>query len=295
MLDLNEIAMFVQVVQAGSFAEAARRLSMPPNTLSRQVLQLENHLGVRLLQRSTRKLNLTDAGRALYGRSAAQVEELLQAAQQLTETQQEPSGLVRVAVPADFFDFFQLDWVAEFLREHPAVQLDFVLSDGRADLISEGIDVAFRGGELPDSSLVARRLSTNHTGLVASPAYLALRGTPAQLEDLSHHACIRASKTVGRGLWRLEGPQGPEQVEVTGSFSANTAQAQLKAAVAGLGIALLPMTIATQNLRAGTLCEVLPHYRQSNGGLYVVYPSRKQVPRGVTAFVDAVVQRLDLR
>ena len=160
MLDLNQMALFVHVVQAGSFAEAARRLGLPPTTLSRQVAQLEDSLQARLLQRTTRKLSLTDAGRTLYDRCAVQIEALSESADVLSGDAYTPKGRIRVAAPAEFFDYFQMDWLAEFLAHYPAVQVEFVLSNGMADFVDEGIDLAFRGsGDLPDSSLVARKLA----------------------------------------------------------------------------------------------------------------------------------------
>ncbi|MCX7080449.1 MAG: LysR family transcriptional regulator [Pseudomonas sp.] len=292
MLDLNEVSMFVQVVQAGSFAGAARRMGMPPNTLSRHVRQLEEHLGVRLLQRSTRKLMLTEAGRSLHDRSASQVNDLIEAARQLAGESQEPTGTVRVAVPADFFDVYLMAWVAEFLEHYPGVQLDFVLSDKRVDLIDEGIDVAFRGGDLPDSSLVARRVGTGRQVLAASPAYLQAHGTPDTLQALSMHQCIRPSSQAPHAPWHLDGPQGPVHVEVTGRFCANTAQAQLKASLAGLGICLLPMAILRESLHTGRMIQVLPDHGRFSNGLYIVYPSRRQVPRAVSAFVEQIVRHL---
>lgn len=294
MLDLNQIALFVQVARAGSFAEAARRLGMPTTTLSRQILQLEEHLQLRLLQRSTRKLTLTDAGRALFERSAYQVEDIQSAALQLTSERLRPTGTVRIAAPADFFDFYLMDWVAEFLQAHPDVKLEFVLSDGIADVISDGIDIAFRGGELPSSSLIARKLSTAHFSLAASAAYLKARGTPDTLQTLADHDCIRSTRANGRTLWRLVGPQGPEEVEVSGPFCANTVQAQMKAAMAGLGICLLPQTMLLQGLHSGQLVKVLPDHIATRGGFYMVFPSRKQMPRAVSAFADLSVRKLSV-
>ena len=138
MLDLNEVAMFVQVVRCGSFAEAARRLGMPANTLSRRIQGLEARLGTRLMQRSTRKLTLTSAGQAFHERCAGAVDGLVDAGQELMTGSQTPSGLLRVAAPADFFEFFPIEWIAEFLAAHPLVRLDFVLSDAKADLIADG-------------------------------------------------------------------------------------------------------------------------------------------------------------
>jgi DNA-binding transcriptional LysR family regulator len=281
MLDLNQMALFVQVVQAGSFAEASRRLGMPPTTLSRQVAQLEDSLQARLLQRTTRKLTLTDAGRTLFDQSAAQIATLQDAASALAGKDQTPKGHVRVAAPSGFFDYFEMDWVAAFLAAYPAVQLEFVLSDGMADVIGEGIDVAFRGsGELPDSSLVARKVASSYLALAASPAYLAA------------HDCICPAHTGGHGTWRLEGPDGPVQVAVHGRLGASTGQAQRKAAEAGLGLCLQPINALRDSLRDGALVEVLPGVASAPAGLFVVYPSRRHVPRAVTAFVEMAVQRL---
>ncbi|QDL52933.1 LysR family transcriptional regulator [Rhodoferax aquaticus] len=293
MIDLNQIALFVQVVQAGSFAQAARRLGVPPTTLSRQVAQLEDTLQARLLQRTTRKLSLTDAGRTLFDRAVTQIDALADAAAALSGESQTPKGAVRVAATAGFFESFRMQWVQEFLQRYPQVQLEFVLSDGMADFVGEGIDVAFRGSaELPDSSLVARRLASGTLALAASPAYLAERGTPADAWALTQHDCIRASGKAGPSLWRLVGPEGPVQVPVTGRFCANTGMAQRQAAEAGLGICLLPFNLLQTSIQTGRLVEVLPGIASSVGNLYVVYPSRRHVPPAVTAFVDMVVERM---
>ena len=290
MLDLNQMALFVHVVQAGSFAEAARRLGLPPTTLSRQVAQLEDSLQARLLQRTTRKLSLTDAGRTLYDRCAVQIEALTEAADALSG---DPKGRIRVAAPADFFDYFQMDWLAEFLERYPAVQVEFVLSNGMADFVDEGIDLAFRGsGDLPDSSLVARKLASSYLALAASPVYLAARGTPRTVEDLADHDCIRPAKQGPSGTWRLGNAQGSTQVQVSGRFAANTGQAKVKAAIAGLGICLQPIGALRNALASGELVQVLPGVASAAAGLYVVYPSRRHVPRAVTAFVDMTLERL---
>ncbi|RST53923.1 LysR family transcriptional regulator [Variovorax sp. MHTC-1] len=294
MLDLNDIAMFVQVVRHGSFAEAGRRLGLPPNTLSRRIQQLEAQLGTRLMQRSTRKLTLTSAGRAFHERCAGAVDGLVEAGQALMTGSQEPSGLVRVAAPADFLDFFPMEWVAEFLAAHPLVRLDFALSDAKADLIAEQIDVAFRGGPLSDSGYVGRQLlGARSDGMVASPAYIAARGTPATLQDLADHDCVTTAHPSGRSTWRLTGPDGgEEEVQVAGRFSGNTAQALRKATVAGLGIALLPPAMATPDLQAGRLQRVLPQYQRTGQGLSVLYPSRRHLPLAVSAFIGLVTEKL---
>jgi DNA-binding transcriptional LysR family regulator len=290
-MDLNNMALFVQVVRAGSFAEAARGLGMPPNTASRRVQELERYLGVRLMQRSTRKLTLTDAGRTLYERCAEQVEALAESARDLLDGSQLPRGTLRVAAPSDFFNWFLVDWVAEFLAAHPRVRMEFLLDDARADLIGERIDVAFRAGKIIEPNLVARQLGTSSCILVASPAYLAAHGTPDKLEALSVHDCITAPTAAGRTSWRLDGPDGVEEIGVTGRFCANTAQAMLKATIAGLGISLLPTMMAAPYVHAGELEEVLPGYGLNGMGIYFVYLSRRQLPRAVSAFLDFTMSK----
>ncbi|SDB61868.1 LysR family transcriptional regulator [Pseudomonas sp. NFACC13-1] len=297
MLDLNDVALFVQVVRSGSFAEAARRLGMPSNTVSRRVQQLETQLGTRLLQRSTRKLTLTQVGQGFYERCVGAVDGLTEAGQELMKGSDEPSGLVRIAAMADFFDFFPMQWVADFLAAHPRVQLDFVLSDDRVDLIADRIDVAFRGGPLQDSGYVGRQLLSNEgDGMVASPAYLAARGMPAALQDLAHHDSVSFAHPSGLSHWRLIGPDGTEEeVQVPSRFNANTAQALRKAAVAGLGIAVLPSAVSSVDLEAGRLVRVLPQYRRIGFGLNVLYPSRRQLPLAVSAFIALVMEKLELK
>ncbi|MFJ3044980.1 LysR family transcriptional regulator [Herbaspirillum chlorophenolicum] len=293
MVDLNDIWLFVHVVRAGSFAAAGRRLAMPSNTISRRLQALEVELGVRLLQRSTRQLNMTAAGREFFERCAPGLEDIEHASTSLTDSSGEPSGSLRVAAPVDFFDNFSIEWMHEFMRLYPKVQLEFVLNDGRADLIAEGIDLAFRGGVLPDSSLVARKLVDSYRGLVVSPRYLEHFGSPHTLADLVNHACLAASQAPQHTTWKLEGPQGPESVRVNPRLCINTAQGQLRAARAGLGIALLPtMLVAAEDLRNGTLVHILPDYQSDVMGLYAVYAHRRQLPTAVSALIEFFADKL---
>jgi DNA-binding transcriptional LysR family regulator len=293
MLDLNDIAVFVHVVRAGSFAGAGRRLGMPPNTVSRRVQLLEQSLGVRLLQRSTRQLNTTAAGRDFFERCAAGIEDIQQAGTHLAERNGEPHGQLRVAAPADFFDNFGVELVTQFMQTYPKVILEFQLGDDYIDLIANAIDVAFRGGQLPDSSLVARKLGDSYRCLLASPDYLARRGIPESLEQLAQeHDCLTASSSAAQTLWRLEGPQGMESVRVTPRLCANSAHALLRATRAGLGISLLPMLVAAEDVRRGDLVMVLPQYMRDLSGFYAVYPHRRHVSLAVTALIDFVGERL---
>ncbi|MET3182787.1 UNVERIFIED_ORG: DNA-binding transcriptional LysR family regulator [Variovorax guangxiensis] len=297
MLDLNEVAMFVQVARLGSFAEAARHLRMPSATVSRRIQQLETRLGTRLMQRSTRKLTLTSAGQAFHERCGPAVEELIEAGQSHVAGSQEPSGAIRVAASASFFEYFDMAWVSAFLAVHPLVQLDFVLSDLPADLIADRIDVAFRIGPLEDSSYVARRIFASYGGLLASPAYLAAHGAPADLGELAEHECVTQPPETGNfAIWRLQGPDGAEEeVRVRGRFTSNVQVALREAACAGLGIVALPTILTAAEVAAGRLVPVLPGYMRAGRGLSVVYPSRQQRPLAVSAFVDMAVEKLSLR
>ncbi|WP_395316530.1 LysR substrate-binding domain-containing protein [Variovorax sp. UC74_104] len=297
MLDLNEVAMFVQVARLGSFAEAARHLRMPSATVSRRIQQLETRLGTRLMQRSTRKLTLTSAGQAFHERCGPAVEELIEAGQSHVSGSQEPSGAIRVAASASFFEYFDMTWVSAFLAAHPLVQVDFVLSDLPADLIADRIDVAFRIGPLEDSSYVARRIFASYGGLLASPAYLAARGAPADLRELGEHECVTQPPDTGNfAVWRLQGPDGvEEEVRVRGRFTSNVQVALREAACAGLGIVALPTILTAADVAAGRLVPVLPGYMRAGRGLSVVYPSRQQRPLAVSAFVDMAVEKLSLR
>lgn len=292
MVDLNDVALFVQVVQAGSFAEAARRAGMPSNTLSRRIQQLEEQLGARLLHRSTRKLTLTEAGAAFHARCADAVEDLSDAAANLANDGLSPSGKIRVAAAADFLHWFPVEWVAEFLHAHPKVQLEFALSDGRADLVAERIDVAIRAGEVHEPTLIARRIGTGQQTLVASPLYLRERGMPQSPQDLSGHDCIAMPMVSGRATWHLDGPDGPVEVPVSGRFHANSAQALLQAATAGLGIALLPDIMTAPRVLSGALVPVLPQFGIRGVNVYLVYQSRRQLPRAVQAFVEFATAKM---
>lgn len=294
MVDLNDIAIFVQVVRFGSFAEVARQQGVPPNTISRRVQQLELQVGTRLLQRSTRKLTVTSAGQTFHDQCVAAVDGLLNASQELLIGSTEPSGLVRVAAPADFFDFFQLAWVVAFLSANPRVRLDFVLSDSVADLIADRIDVAVRGGPMQDSMYIGRQLiGPRSDGLVASPLYVSRRGAPLTLKDLTEHDCVTSAHPSGFTTWRLSNAHGIEEdVHVTGRFHANTAQALRKATLAGLGIALLPPTMTYPDLKAGRLVRILPQYQRSWYALNVLYPSRRHLPKAVAAFIDLLMEKL---
>jgi DNA-binding transcriptional LysR family regulator len=292
MLDLNHLRLFVEIVKVGSFAGTARRLGVPTNTVTRHIQQLEAAAHVRLMHRSTRKLTLSAAGRALYDRCAASVEDLSSAAKEMSEGGQMPSGLVRVAAAAGFFDVFAMKHIAEFLALYPHIRVEFLLDDAKTDLIAESIDVAFRSGRLLKSSSVGKKLIEAPSILVASPSYLAKNGAPTYARALSEHQCIILTTDSGRANWRLEGPSGSIEVTVSGRFRANSARAVMQAAVAGLGIALLPYPLCVAEIEAGHLVRVLSEHRHEAASVYAAFPNRRHIARAVSVFVDFVSEKL---
>ena len=197
-----------------------------------------------------------------------------------------------MAATADFFNIFRMELIAEFLAAHPKVRLEFVLSDERADLIEQGIDVAIRAGKALEPTLVARRIGAGRVTLVASPAYLAARGVPESVQALANHDCVTAPSASGRIVWRLAGPDGASETEVGGRFSANTAQAMLEAVLAGLGIGLLPAVVSAPDVRTGRLIEVLPEHGVEGIDAYLVYLSRRQLPRAVSVFIEFMMAKM---
>ncbi|MCA8111703.1 LysR family transcriptional regulator [Burkholderia cepacia] len=293
MLDLNDLALFVQVVRAGSFSEAARRLRMPANTLSRRIDQLEGQIGARLLHRSTRKLAPSTEGQALFERYAPALDRIFEIGRMHADGQ-EPSGTVRVAAMAGLFEFFKLEWLAEFYARYPQIRIDFLLDDTPSDLIAERIDLALRIGIETGGSFRVRRIAPGTMILAASPAYLERRGAPRTPRDLADHDCLTVSSRQGRSMWRLQGPRGTQEISIAGRFSANDMRVVVQACIAGLGIALVPQLVVEPAIEQGRMVRVLPSYRRSSTGLglQLVYTSRPPLPPAVTLVAEFLLEKL---
>jgi DNA-binding transcriptional LysR family regulator len=291
MTDLNRVALFAAVVDAGGFSAAARRLGLPKASVSRGVARLEAELGARLLNRTTRRLELTAPGRVLYDAAAQGLARLEAAREEISAAQAEPSGTLRVTAPVDFGAQYLMAWIPEFLARWDKVRIELQLTDAFVDLLGARIDVAFRTGRLADSSLIARRLASTRRVLVASPSYLAANGTPEAVEDLARHACVVFGPSLDGAVWRLEGPDGRTDVRVSGRLAVDSAHAALAGAMAGLGIALLPKAVAGKALAAGRLKQVLAAFGVE-GGLYAVYPSNRHLSAALRAFLDFTAQRV---
>jgi DNA-binding transcriptional LysR family regulator len=291
MVDLNHVALFVKVVEAGSFSGAARLSGIPKATVSRNIAQLESNLGVRLLHRTTRKLELTRQGHDYYEGVSRGFVHLEAAHEQVAAAQSEPSGTIRVTAPMGLGSKHLMQWIPEFLARFGRIDIELKLTDTLVDLIAERIDVALRTGTLPSSSLIARKLTSTRRILVASPRYLEQRGMPQRIVDLAQHDCVVFGQTLQNAVWRLQGPNGVRDVRVRGRLAVDGAEAALAATVAGLGIALLPSAVASDDLGARRLQQVLSRHGVDGGALYAVYPSNRHISAAVRSFVDFVAHR----
>jgi len=291
-MDLNRAATFVKVVEEGGFTAAARALELPKSSVSRSIALFEEELGVLLLRRSTRRVELTEAGRLFYDRAARALAGLEDAQAAVTDLQGSLGGTVRVTAPADAGVWILGPLVAKFVEAHAGVHVDVLLSSRVVDLVAEGVDFALRAAPIADTSLVARRLAPRDTGLFAAPRYVAKRGTPARPAELSAHDCVIFRADHGRAQWRLAGPRGDEVVEVRGRITADDFVFVHQATVCGLGIALMPKFLAAKSVERGELVPVLPAYQGFRGTWHLVYPSARYMPRRATAFRDLILAEL---
>jgi DNA-binding transcriptional LysR family regulator len=283
--DLNDLEVFARVVSRSGFSRAAKDLGVPPSTVSRRVSRLEESLGVRLLQRTTRTIHLTDAGRIYFDRISHALREIESAEVSLRNVQGSPRGRVRLSTVSEpFIESILFD----FLERYPEVSIDLDKSHRRVDLVAEGFDLAVRAGALPDSSLVAHKLYSSGSRLVASPGYWAKRGIPRCLTDLRDHDAVVLGSPSAGATWQLSGPKGPERVNVTGRFSANSFQAVFQAVRRGLGIGLLSGHVVESDLRAGVLQEVMREFAPPPVDLWVVYPSRALQPPAVRLLIEEI-------
>jgi DNA-binding transcriptional LysR family regulator len=292
MDNLADIAVFVRVVERGSFTQAADDLSLSRAVVSKYLSRLESRLGARLLHRTTRRLSLTEAGAALFEASRGAIERIDEAEAAVARLQSKPRGRLRVSAPMSFGILHLGPAIADFSREHPEVTLDMRLDDRYVNLVEEGFDVAIRIGNLSDSSLVARKLASTRSVACASPDYLARQGEPEAPEDLASHDCLIYSYLSTANVWRFTAPGGREiPVAVTGSYRINNGIVLAEAAVAGHGILMAPTFYIGHLLREGKLRRILTRYGLPELGIYAVYPQRDHVPPKVRVFVDFFARR----
>jgi DNA-binding transcriptional LysR family regulator len=289
---LAAIQVFAQVVESGSFARAAQRLGLSTSAASRQVAELEGYLQTRLLNRTTRKVSLTESGRAFYERSVQLLSDLAEAEQEASRAAVEPRGTIRLTTSVNFGVRHVAPAIADFLREHPGVRFDVSLSDRVVDLVEEGFDLAIRVGAPGADNLVARKLGETRLVPCASPAYLAAHGAPATPEDLAKHNCFTYEYVSPRNLWRFHDRAGSERsVRVSGTLHSNNGDLLAEAAVRGAGIVFEPAFIVGPDVRAGRLVPLLQEYVPPPMPIYAVYPSRKHLSAKVRRFVEFLMAR----
>lgn len=286
MFDLEDLRTFVEVADAGGLTPAARRLGLSKSIVSRRLVRLEQELGAQLLSRSTRGATLTEAG-ATFREHAARVAAELDAARDALSPAGEVRGRLRIAVPLTFGPAHVAPVLAELARRHPGLQVQATYGDRFVDLVGEGFDAAVRVGYLPDSSLVARRIAPLRGKFVASPDYIAQHGAPrTPTELLEHQALMQGTET-----WRFVANGRITTVNVRGRFKADNGEALLAAALAGLGIGMLPDFLIDTCIADGRLVPVLVDYPPPEAGLYVVRPPGEFPPRKVRALIDIMVER----
>ncbi len=286
--DLNEIAIFVKVVDAGSFTGAAKSLGLPKSTVSRKITQLEERLAVRLLQRTTRTLSLTDTGTAYYQQCSRIISDVQEANVAVTEMQSKPVGVLRITAPMLFGSRVLSDIVADFLKQNSGIQIDMVLTDQSLDLIQEGIDVAFRVGTLADSSLIARTLGTINLITCASPAYIEKHGMPEHPKELSQHQILAWNQTKS---WDFDTPE-TVSINVNPKVKVNDALSLHKLALNDLGIARLPAFLCADDIKSGALVPMMCNWSVSSAPIHALYPSNRHLSVKVRSFVDYIVEEL---
>jgi DNA-binding transcriptional LysR family regulator len=282
---------FVRVVESGTFVAAAERLKMSTSSLSRLVADLEQHLGARLLNRTTRRLSLTEVGQSYYERCVTLLADLSEAEAIAGQAAAQPRGTVRITCSHGMAEQRVAPAIATFVEQHPTVKFDLVVSDRLVDLVEEGFDLAIRVGPVGSERLVARRLGAMQLLLAAAPAYLARRGTPATLADLASHDALTYAYASSPRLWRLFDAAGSaHDVRVGGSLHANSGEALRSAALAGLGLIYEPDFLLAEALARGELVRVLPAYSGATGDIWAVYPSRRHLSLKVRLFVDHIAR-----
>lgn len=289
--DLEAWAIFASVVDHKSFSGAAEAIGVSKATVSKAVTRLEAHLGQSLFHRTSRRLTLTENGKALAEHATRILAEATAAEEAARDAATAPTGLIRVAAPMTLGLMYLTDLIADFLAAHPGIEIDLHLSDAKVDIVAEGFDIAVRIANLPDSSLRARRLGPTTAHIVAAPAYLAAHGTPTHPAQLGEHACLAYTNITGP--WRFWGPEGAEvAVRPAGPLRANSGDALLPALRQGLGIGVLPDFIIGPDLASGALVSILTDWRTAPAALHLMTPPGTLRPARVEALLAFLSDRL---
>ncbi len=287
----SEMGVFVRVVEDESFSSAARSMKLTPSAVSKLIGRLEDRLGARLLNRTTRRLSLTEEGRAFYQRCVPILSAIEEAERAVTELHTEPRGLLKINASTAFGQYHIEPLIPEFLAQYPDLRIQLILSDSLVNLVEEEVDVAIRIADMPDSSLIARKLGPARRMVTASPAYLEKHGVPKTPDDLKDHNCLTLSFETTLNQWEFRGADGPNRMRVSGNFETNNATALHDAALAGLGLMRTANFIANPDIRKGTLVPVLEDFEtKGNANIYAVYPHNRHLSPKVRAFIDLLTE-----
>lgn len=287
-----EMKTFATVVDGGSFVQAADTLGMSKPAVSRHIAELEQRLGVRLLQRTTRKLSLTEEGRLFYARCKTVLADVEVAEEEITATSVAVKGLIKVNVPVSFGLLELAPLWPDFMTKYPDVELDITLADRMVDLVEEGYDLAVRIARLPNSSLVSRKLTSTRMVLCASPGYIRQHGKPKHPSELTEHPVLAYSLLATGDQWNFEGPEGKVSVTVKAVMRTNSGDTCISAARKGKGLILQPCFMVNTDLQSGALVELMPTYRSIEFGIFVVYPTRQYLAPKVRALIDFLSKAL---
>lgn len=290
----QEMRVFAAVVDAGSFVGAGLQLDMSKAATSRHVSNLESRLGVRLLQRTTRKLSLTEEGQVFHARCKDLLRDVEEVESEITSRTGVARGLLKVNAPLSFGLLHLSGLWSEFMAQHPEVRLDVTLGDRTVDLLDEGVDLAVRIAQLPDSSLISRALGSTRLVLCASPDYVKRRGAPQHPTELASHEVIAYSLLAMGDHWSFTGPDGPIVAAVQPRLRTNSGDTCRSAALSGRGIVLQPTFLVGTDLASGALVELLPQFPSIELGIYAVYPSRRHVSPKVRVLVDFLVKAFEV-
>ncbi|MCS3903803.1 DNA-binding transcriptional LysR family regulator [Methylohalomonas lacus] len=288
---LTSMRVFARVARDGSFAAAARELDISRAMVSKHVMNLEENLGVRLLNRNTRQVSMTEAGANYLERLQHILADLDEAEEAVATLTSEPRGILRLNAPPSFGAFHLVPLLAEFMQMYPKVQVELKLTDRTAGVVEEGFDLAIEVGRLADSSLVARTLAHSRLVVAGSPDYLARHGTPQTPADLDTHNCLTSSRFPPRDEWPFRGPDGDTLHKVNGRFRSNIGDAVHRMAVNGLGLTMLPTYMIGNDLRAGRLQALLLDYEPAPYAIAAMYPDRRYLPVKVRSLVDFLAER----
>jgi len=285
---------FIRVVEAGSISGAADRLNVAKSAVSRRLKELEKHLGVELFHRTTRQMNLTDTGRAFYHQAVRILDDVLEAEIATSQAHGTLKGSLKIALPSTFGLMHMGPIINDFIKEHPQIEFDLDFNDREVDLIQEGFDLAIRIANLPDSSLIARRIAPVKTVICASPDYLKQMGIPQSPEDLIEHKCLVYSLQRDFEYWHLTDANGNEiKTKIYPYLKASTGEFLKEAAVDGQGIILVPTFIAYKEIENGSLIPLLKDYTSPQINAYAIYPQTRHLSQRVRAFVDLLVKRFE--